>query len=173
MARTHQEPPKVRFYQLAAMPLERALVGIVGKAWDRGLSVCLLANDAHHAQWLDELLWRFPHDGFLPHGQWKNPDPERQPILISLEPDARNGATVIVLASPKLLADPKQFDLVIDFVYNQNLASQNESRRRYSHYRKMGCQMEYWTQTPQGGWQKKRDVSPKESSVGLSVEKTS
>lgn len=165
MARTHQEPPKVRFYQLAAMPLEKALVGIVGKAWNLGFYICMLANSAHHARWLDDMLWRVPHDSFLPHGQWHRPDPERQPILISLEPDDRNKASIVVLAAPKLVADPHRFDMIIDFVQGQDPTATDASRHRYRHYLQMGCNMEYWTQTPLGGWQKKVAVKTEESKI--------
>lgn len=155
VARTHQNPPTVRFYQLAALPLDRALVGVITKAWERRLAVCLLVHDDRHARWLDDLLWREPIEGFLPHGLWKSPDCARQPVLISLEPDERNGATVAVVATPKPLPDPAMFDLIIDFVHGQDAEAVNASRRRYLHYRDQGCTMEYWTQTERGRWQKK------------------
>lgn len=154
MARTHQDPPTVRFYQLATTPLEKVLVGVLEKAWTRKMLICLLAHDTTHAQALDDLLWRVPHGGFLPHGQWNRPDPERQPILISLEPDERNGASVIVLTTPRLLPDPARFDLVIDFVCGQDPMTLAESRKRYRHYKDLACNMEYWTKTPQGKWQR-------------------
>ena len=154
MARTHAEPPTVRFYQLATMPLETALLGILGKAWDRGLRVCLLTKDAHQAQRLDDLLWVNPPHHFLPHGLWNGPDPALQPVLISLEPDARNGATLLVLATPLLVPDPMAFDLIVDFVRGGDPVVVTASRDRYRHYRALGCQMEYWIQTPQGGWKR-------------------
>ena len=154
MARTHPERPKVRFYQLAALSLEKALVGIVSKAWDRGLRLCLLAQNPPHAHWLDGFLWQCSNDLFLPHGLWDHPDPERQPILISLEPDDRNGATVIITTTHRQISDPEQFDMIIDFIQGQDPDALTASRTRYRHYRSLGCVMEYWTQSPQGGWQK-------------------
>ncbi|MEO5339113.1 MAG: DNA polymerase III subunit chi [Magnetococcus sp. MYC-9] len=154
MARTHQEPCTVRFYQLARLPLEKALVGIADKAWQRGLRLCLLAGDAQQAQRLDDLLWIYANQQFLPHGLWNGPDPELQPLLISLEPDERNQATLLLLAAPRLVAEPRRFDLIIDFVPGQEPVAVAASRERYRHYRALGCRMEYWTQTPQGGWQR-------------------
>lgn len=154
MARTHQGPTTVRFYQLASMPMETALVGIVGKAWERGMAVNLLARDAPQAQRLDDLFWIHSPNQFLPHGLWSGPDPELQPVLISLEPDERNGATLLVLAAPHLLQDPLRFDMIIDFLQGQDPEGLAAGRHRYRHYRRLGCQMEYWTQAPQGGWKK-------------------
>lgn len=155
---SHQEPPKVRFYQLSSTSLEKALVDIVNKAWKKGTKLCLMAHDPNHAQWLDDLLWRQPNDVFLPHGLWNGLDPERQPILISPEPDQRNGATLILLATPKLLRNPEKFDLVIDFVNGKSPNDLAASRQRYRHYRDLGCTMEYWAQSLQG-WQKKQTSS--------------
>ncbi|MBF0462409.1 MAG: DNA polymerase III subunit chi [Magnetococcales bacterium] len=154
MARTHPEPPTVRFYQLAAMPLETALVGLLGKAWERGMRINLVVKDGQQAQRLDDFLWIHPPNQFLPHGLWSGPDPELQPVLISLEPDARNGATVLMVATPLLIADPTAFDLVIDFLPSQHPDALAAGRNRYRHYRALGCQMEYWIQTPQGGWKR-------------------
>lgn len=154
MARTHQGSPTVRFYQLASLSLEAALVGIVGKAWDRGLRLCLLAKDGEQAQRLDHLLWTTPLHPFLPHGLWNSSDPALHPILISLEPDERNQATLLLLATPAIVADPISFDLLIDFVPGRDPAILAASRTRYRHYRTLGCTMEYWTQNPNGGWEK-------------------
>ena len=154
MARTHEAATTVRFYQLANMSLETALVGIVGKAWEREMVVNLLARDVQQAQRLDDLFWIHPPHHFLPHGLWSGPDPELQPVLISLEPDDCNGATLLVLAAPHLLAEPMRFDMIIDFLHGQDAEGLAAGRNRYRHYRDLGCQMEYWTQAPQGGWKK-------------------
>lgn len=155
MTTAHQKLPMVRFYQLAAMPLEKALVGILDKALDRKMATCLLANDPNHARWLDDRLWSSPYAGFLPHGLWSGPDPDRHPILISLEPDQRNGASLIVMTTPKLVEEPERFEMVIDFVQERSEQDKIASRHRYRHYQNLGCVMEYWIQTPRGGWQKK------------------
>ncbi|MBF0126356.1 MAG: DNA polymerase III subunit chi [Magnetococcales bacterium] len=141
--------PVVRFYQLAASSSEVALLGILVKILERGSRACLLAQDALQVQRLDELLWRQPADRFLAHGPWNGPDPDRQPLLLSLEPDDRNGATILVLVSPRLVADPARFDLVVDFVGKQEVAL---ARDRYRRYQQQGCAMEYWAHSPEGRW---------------------
>ncbi|MBF0161782.1 MAG: DNA polymerase III subunit chi [Magnetococcales bacterium] len=151
MARSHSEPATVRFYQLAAMPLETALLGIVGKAWERGIRINLLAGDGAQAQRLDDLFWIQPP--FLPHGLWNGPDPEQQPLLISLEPDLRNQATLLVLATPRLLPESGGVAMIIDFLPGHDPAALARGRDRYRHYRSLGCRMEYWQQNPRGGWQ--------------------
>lgn len=155
MARTGTGPPLVRFYQLAASPFETVLVRIANKAWERGLRVCLRAADASHAHHLNDLLWRQPADGFLPHGLWNGGHVERQPLLIAPGVDDRNGASVIILGVAEPLAQPDRFDMVVDFVPGGDPLARAASRDRYRHYRQLGCTLEYWIQAPEGGWSRK------------------
>lgn len=150
MARTTDTSPVVRFYQLAATSMAEAVARLANKAYDRGLKSCLLVRDAAHAREMDDYLWLFPADSFLPHGVSSGKNPAGQPLLIATAPDDRNGATVILITAETVVS-PEQFDMIIDFVVTANL---NASRIRFSHYQKAGCQMEYWEQTDQG-WKKK------------------
>ncbi|MBF0370192.1 MAG: DNA polymerase III subunit chi [Magnetococcales bacterium] len=155
MARSREGQPTARFYQLGATPLERALARIATKAFEKGLKSCVVAGDGHRAMHLDDLLWREPVDGFLPHGIHGRDEAERQPVLLSSTPQDMNGATVAILAAPIPLPDPQRFDLIIDFVDGDNPNALAMSRERYRHYRDRGCDMEYWIQTPDGAWKKK------------------
>lgn len=154
MARTHTGPTLVRFYQLASLPFANALTGIVGKAWQTGLKIGILAANPEQAQWVNDLLWRHPRESFLPHGLWNGPEPEHQPVLISIQPEDINGATLLVLASPETVEKPDRFDMVVDFAPTQDPAALSASRERYRRYRDLGCKLEYWTQDSQGKWEK-------------------
>ena len=82
------------FYHLAASPLERVLPSICEKVLAGGERLLVVAEEGLLAQ-LDEQLWTFSKDGFLPHGR----EPaEGQPVLLSAEPVAANGAVNIALA---------------------------------------------------------------------------
>lgn len=156
MARSKEKegaPATVRFYQLAEMPLPKAMAGIAAKAVERGMKACVWAGN-RVKQW-DDLLWTTPAESFLPHGPENGPDPENQPVLVCSEPSDVNGATVLLCVPALMLEEPDRFDLVIDFVHGADPHAVQESRARYRHYRDAGCAMEYWTQRPAGGWEKK------------------
>ncbi|WP_130471674.1 DNA polymerase III subunit chi [Candidatus Magnetaquicoccus inordinatus] len=162
MARTHHDAPVVRFYQLANMPLQAALLTILSKAWQRGMRICLLAGDAQQAQYLDEMLWSMPPpQQFLAHGLWSGAEAARQPILISLEAEDLNQATLLIMAAPRIVENPARFDMVIDFVAGSDAQAVRASRERYRHYRQLGCRMEYWLQGEYGEWQR-QDTGVKE-----------
>ncbi|MBF0340792.1 MAG: DNA polymerase III subunit chi [Magnetococcales bacterium] len=149
MARVREGNPVARFYQVAASSPESVMITLLHKLFDQGLRVCLLAGDGAQARRLDDLLWRHPPERFLPHGMWDGADVERQPVLIALTPDDRNGATVVLSTSPRVVPDAERFDVVVDFVVAADPAP---ARERYRHYQAAGLAMEYWIQSPEGRW---------------------
>ncbi|MBF0181439.1 MAG: DNA polymerase III subunit chi [Magnetococcales bacterium] len=151
MARSREGMPTARFYQLAGSSLETALAALLAKILEQNGRACVLARDALHLRQLDELLWRHPPQRFLPHGPWDGPDPERQPVLLALEPDDRNGATILLLTGPRPVVEAARFDMVVDFVTGRedHLVG---ARSRYRDYRNQGCLMEYWVQSANGRW---------------------
>ncbi|MBF0285747.1 MAG: DNA polymerase III subunit chi [Magnetococcales bacterium] len=153
MARTGEGAATVRFYQVSET-LESALLKVVHKAHERGLRQCVVAAGVQHARRLDDLLWTLPVAGFLPHRLWNASEPERQPLLIALEPDDRNAATVLVSAHGEPFREAARFDLVIDFVDAREPDGLTRGRDRFRFYRDQGHRMEYWEQGAEG-WQKK------------------
>ena len=161
MARTDAKAPTtVRFYQLGVSTIEAAVTGILSKAWAKGVKTTLLTPGPEPTRYWDSLLWRLPVDSFLPHGPATGPDPERQPVLIASEQDDKNGATLIVLVTPHLLAKPEQYDMVIDFVDGSSPDALAASRSRYKKYMDLGCQMEYWIQDQDRRWSLKSKTPP-------------
>jgi DNA polymerase-3 subunit chi len=84
----------VNFYHLAATPLERVLPVICQGLLGQGERLLVVADEDLVAR-LDEQLWIFSRESFLPHGRGR---PESQPILLSTTPEAVNGARAIALA---------------------------------------------------------------------------
>ncbi len=158
MARTDPDKPTtVRFYQLGVSNLEAAIASIIAKAWAKGVKSTLLTPGPDQSRFWDGLLWQSPPGEFIPHGPADGADPKLQPILIATDEDDRNGASLIVLTTPRLVKEPQRFDLVIDFVDGTSQEALNASRSRYKHYMDMGLAMEYWIQDQTTGkWSLKK-----------------
>jgi DNA polymerase III subunit chi len=84
----------VDFYHLTATPLERVLPSIAEKVLAGGERLLVVAEPGLLAR-LDERLWSYAKESFLPHGREKAGS---QPVLLSADPVAANGATNIALA---------------------------------------------------------------------------
>ena len=84
----------VNFYQLGAAPLERVLPQVCQSLLAAGEKLLVVAEEGLLAR-LDEQLWTFSPDSFLPHGR---AGAETQPVLLSTKAEAANGARCIALA---------------------------------------------------------------------------
>ena len=79
-----------RFYQLGRQSAQQALPPLLEKTRARGLKAVVREADAVRLATLDETLWTYREDSFLPHGLAdKNAD--RQPILLTSEDEQPNG----------------------------------------------------------------------------------
>ena len=77
---------RVDFYHLTQVPLERALPSIAERVFANGEKLAIVAEDEMLLARLDEALWTYRADSFLPHGR-----SGEQPVLLC-SPDAANAA---------------------------------------------------------------------------------
>ena len=82
----------VDFYHLTSTPLERVLPSICEKVLAQGERMLVVAEPGLLAR-LDEQLWTYSKDSFLPHGREGG---ERQPILLSETVETGEGAAANV-----------------------------------------------------------------------------
>ena len=86
----------VDFYHLEASPIDRVLPSICEKILGNRDKLLLVAESGELAR-LDDVLWTYSKDSFLPHARSERANPELQPILLSDTPEPLNGATNIAL----------------------------------------------------------------------------
>ncbi|OSM02587.1 putative DNA polymerase III subunit chi [Magnetofaba australis IT-1] len=141
---------------------QSALLQLIGKALQQGLPVGVAAGDPQHAQWLDDFLWKFEPDSFLPHGVAGGEFDADQPVLIGVGPADANGAELLMVMSGQVVDPPEQFAQIFDFADGRDPQSLAASRERYRFYRERGCVMEYWAQES-GRWVLKNNQSPPNS----------
>ena len=107
----------VDFYHLSASPLERVLPTICERVLASGERLLVVAEEGLLPA-LDELLWTYAKDSFLPHGIGRA---AKQPILLSSEPVAANGATHIALADGRWREEALGFARTFYFFDNDRL----------------------------------------------------
>lgn len=88
--------PEVLFYRLSSAPVEAALPAMLEASLDRGWLVLVRVGGAAGVAFLDERLWTWREDAFLPHGVAGSPEAARQPILLTTGRDNPNGAGVLM-----------------------------------------------------------------------------
>lgn len=154
---------EIRFYHLMRQPLDQALPSLLVKALQSGKNIVIKAVDDRHAEHLNETLWTYHPDSFLPHGTAKDGNAERQPIFISAENDNNpNGAKIIIITDSTLCETPEKFDLCCHIFDGRNPQAVNDARALWKKYKEKqdegntSAELTYWQQTDQGGWEKKQ-----------------
>ena len=136
---------RVDFYHLASVPLERALPSICEKLLAQGERLLIVAAPEQLDR-LDSELWTFAADSFLPHGR----EGEGQPILLSPEPKAVNGAANIALADGRWHEEALGFERAFYF-FDGGLIEEARATWRALNGR-AGVEPHYWKQDERGKW---------------------
>ncbi|MBI3771112.1 MAG: DNA polymerase III subunit chi [Gammaproteobacteria bacterium] len=146
---------RIDFYVLPdASPKGRDLFAcrLAEKAYRLGHSVYIQTADAAHAKALDELLWTYAQNSFVPHGiDGESPDPEA-PVLIGSTPALRNPEEahkreVLINLAPEVPLFFSTFARVAEVV-NQEEQCKLAGREHYRFYRDRGYSLENHTINP-------------------------
>ena len=150
---------EVRFYHLTKTPLDHALPQILGKALQGNFKIVIKSEDEKSSKHLNDWLWAFSDDSFLPHDIAGGENDNDQPILISHDDthiaDNKNAANMIVLTNGCTYDDLEKFDLCCEMLNGHDETQVAQARKRWKSYQEKGFDITYWAQNEQGGWEKK------------------
>ena len=146
---------EVLFYHLTESKLEDALPALLEKSVERGWRVVLQTVEEARRDRLDQHLWTFREDSFLPHGTDTGVLAAEQPVLLTVKDHNPNGASVRFLVDGADLGDLSSYERVV-FMFDGHDAAQLEGAR--SHWKRLkgeGHRLTYWQQSDDGRWIKK------------------
>jgi len=136
----------VDFYHLTASPLERVLPSIAEKVVAGGGRLLVVAEPDLLAR-LDEQLWSYSKDSFLPHGRERA---ESQPVLLSPDPVPANGAANIALADGRWREEALGFERTFYFFDNDARDGARDAWRALKG--RPEVEARYWKQDERGKW---------------------
>lgn len=142
---------QVDFYHLTQVPLERALPQIAQKILESGGRLLIVADDETRRGQIDQLLWTYSADSFLPHGQAGGEDDSRQPVLIAGSPDAANGARHIALVDGVWRDEALGFDRAFHFFDEERIREARAAWKGLAE--REGIERRYWKQNDAGRWE--------------------
>lgn len=145
---------EVRFYHLTRKSLETALPEILTKIVERGGRAVVLGGSAERIEALDQHLWTFRPDSFLPHGAARDGFAEDQPIFLTWKDENPNGARTLVVVDGVETAAVDEFDLVCDLFDGNDEEAVGRARERWKAHKTAGRALTYWRQTERGGWER-------------------
>jgi DNA polymerase-3 subunit chi len=103
---------QVDFYQLTSDPAEKVLPAIAQRILDNKGRLLIISDDAGQLDAISGALWTARTDSFLAHAKSGEGDDALQPILLSQETDAPNGAKFVALADGNWRAVTEDFERV-------------------------------------------------------------
>jgi len=147
---------EIRFYHLERQSLEQALPGLLNKALEGGHKICVKTTDESAAEKLNEALWTYQPDSFLPHGTAKDGHSEAQPIFITADDDNPNAADVLIITG-NTPAKIDGFTLVCRMFDGNNPEELQNARAHWKELQDTGDDhtLTYWQQGDKG-WKKKQ-----------------
>lgn len=147
---------EVLFYHLQQQPVEAVLPTLLMRSLARGWKVVVEAGDPKRMAVLDDQLWTFADDSFLPHGSAMEPGIETQPVALVCGPENPNSATVRFLVhgarAPADMSGLERIVLMFDGYDETALAA---ARSDWKSVKAAGADATYWQQNDEGRWEKK------------------
>ena len=149
---------EVYFYQTAAQDAFGLVRGLLRRSLSTGWRVAVRAGTDAALARLDADLWKFPEEGFLPHGLEGGPFDKEQPILLTTAAEPINRADAILLfAGAKLDETEVERCQRVSIVFRHGNAEELEmARSQWANMSKSGIAVRYWADRD-GSWVQKAE----------------
>lgn len=141
------------FYHLERSALEPVLADLLERTLKRGWRAVVRSPDPQRIAQLDDHLWTYRDDSFLPHGRADEAMADRQPILLSTNGDAPNRAQALFLIDGAELGALPEYERRLYLFDGRDEAQLALARERWREAKGSGAAVSYWRQTERG-WEK-------------------
>ena len=142
---------EIGFYHLTTTGPDRALPVLLGRTLAAGQRAVLRCGSEERVDALDAALWLGSEPDWLPHGTARTGQGDLQPIWITTEDNAPNGARFLFLLDGMTSAHLDRYERVFDLF---GAADIDAARSRWAAAKAAGHTLTYWQQTERG-WVKK------------------
>ena len=147
------------FYHLERRSFDAVLPGLIERTLERGWRALIRTDSAERADAIDNLLWTYNEQSFLPHAQAGDGNPARQPVLITVEDENRNGAQVLFLVGGVTPPDWGGSDVgglarVVLLFDGRDDEALSLARQAWKAAREAGHDVTYWKESASGKFEK-------------------
>lgn len=145
----------LRFYHLQRRGLDDVLPPLLERILERGHRIVVRVGSRERVTVMDQHLWTWRPDSFLPHGTVADGEPDRQPVLLTDGEGNPGGADVLVLADGAWTDALDGFAIVCVIFDGNDDAALVAARENWRRARDAGHALTYWQEGERGGWEKK------------------
>ena len=152
---------EIAFYHLERARLELALPKLLEKTLVAGKRALVIVGTEERVESLANALWTYEQDSWLPHGTAKDGNAEVQPVWLATDDANPNGATFLFLADGMTTDRLGDFERCFQIFDGNDPVMVDIAREHWTAYKDAGHDLDYWQQTPSGGWAKKAEHNAK------------
>ena len=149
---------EVLFYHLTQSSFQQALPALLEKCLERQWNVTVQVEDAAQRDALNDHLWTYRDDSFLPHGaEGANGAAETadaQPVWITTTTENPNGSAVRFSIGTSVPAGTENYQRMIYMFDGHDPNAVAAAREHWKIEKKAGHELTYWQQDEDGRWRK-------------------
>jgi DNA polymerase-3 subunit chi len=146
---------EILFYQLKGQTPEQVLPALLQKSLERGWRVVVQASSDERIEALDAHLWTWRDDAFLPHGTWRDAEVAEQPIVLTVNDENPNRATVRFLVDgADMSADASGYERIVLLFNGDDPDAVDAARMRWAAAKATGSEVTYWQADEHGRWRR-------------------
>jgi DNA polymerase-3 subunit chi len=146
---------EILFYQLKGQTPEQVLPPLLAKSLERGWRVVVQASSDERVEALDAHLWTWRDDAFLPHGTWRDAEAAEHPIVLTVNDENPNRATVRFLVDgAAMVADVSAYERIVLLFDGDDPDALAMARQRWTDAKGRGAEVTYWQADEHGRWRR-------------------
>lgn len=146
--------PEIWFYHLERSTLDQVLPTLLERTLQRGWRALIRGAASHRLDDIDELLWTYRGDSFLPHGRADGDHAARQPVLLSESGENLNGAQALFIVDDSELGAMQEFARCFIIFDGRDEQALQHARGRWRTLKADGADLAYWKQSNEGRWER-------------------
>ena len=144
---------QANFRNLGGKPLELWVAYLSAEYAAAGTRVLIRAATPERVKALDQALWTYDRESFLPHGTADAGGAAAQPVLLTASEGNPNSAEALILVDHSVAPEGGEWQ-VIDYVFERNdPAAREAARQQWRLWKEQGREPIYW-ETDAQGWRR-------------------
>ena len=143
-------PCEVWFYHLERTALEQALPDLLEKTLAKGWKALVRTGDAARLEQLDEWLWTWRDDSFLPHGVVGEVHAAREPVLLTAQVENVNGADALFVIHRADVGELEGYQRCVLMFDGRDETALKAARKQWKTVKALGHPVSYWQETDKG-----------------------
>ncbi|MCB0281260.1 MAG: DNA polymerase III subunit chi [Calditrichae bacterium] len=138
--------PYIVFIELKIASKAKYVCDLAEKLYDSNVSVTIFTGDAKTVNQVDDLLWTWKQESFVPHSVHDQNSAAQGPVILTVQKESLPDTDALILFDPLPAEYLSKYKLIIDFAEVYHADKVKESRIRFKNLRDSGLFDLHFTQ---------------------------